>query len=679
MSTENDRPDEKSGVPPAESSAPAGSGLPYRDDFIRVLLALAKDFINIPLGNMHAAFDEAMALIAGYCDADRITGFHYDLENSLARRHYTWDRVPGQGPGAPETLTLAGREAALECHRQGRIYIGNCPEGLPGGSPIGSLCSYPVFMEGRLRGAIVLSTVGRQKNWTADEIDAIQILCEMASSVMLRLDEETRYRESRETLEKETLKNAVLEKEKALLSEKERELLKSEEALRESERRALALVRELERTEVDLTEEIEALRRLHLISSEYLLLSDLVYIYDEILDAAIDLTHADKGYIQIYVEQEDCLKIINQRGFGEQYLKYFAVVASGRLVSGRALKNRERVVFQPTEDLSAYSETELRLIRSEEVGGAQSTPIISSTGVIYGMLNTHYKTRRGFTKRELVILDLLARMAADFIERKRSEVALAVSEKNATALVSALQKADRSKNEFLNQLSHELRNPLATINAAITLIDMSDDIGQIRETNAIIKSETKQLNHLIDDLLDVTRITTNKIKIKKRLMNLSETVLSSANNFRPQFSQKNVSFDAQADEAPIFLHADPARIMQIIENLLMNALTYTDEGGAVTLSLKRVGENAVISVEDNGIGIKPEELPMLFNAFYQAEKSRNRPDSGLGLGLAIVKGMAELHGGTVSAYSKGIGFGSLFTVSLPLDAGPAVTPQNTEQ
>lgn len=443
---------------------------------------------------------------------------------------------------------------------------------------------------------------------------------------------------------------------------------KADAALRESERRALALVDELKKTKEDLTAEVEALRRLHLINSEHMMLNDLNYIYDEILDAAIGITHADKGCVQIYEEQEGGLKIITHRGLGEPFLKYADVVTSGIMTSGAALERRTRVVTPDLEDPQLLTKAEILLARGENIRSAQSTPLISCTGKIYGMLCTHYAGHHVFSERELRMLDLLARQAADFIERKRSELALEISEKHAKALVETLQKLDRNKDEFLNHLSHELRNPLATIIAAISLIEITDDVNLIRETNAIVKNETSQLRRLIDDLLDVTRISSNKVKIQKKYINLSEIIQNSAANFRPQFSQKKIEFKAELDGPAICFHADPARIMQIIENLLVNALTYTDEGGTVELTLREDGQNAYIQVEDNGIGISPEELPMLFNAFYQAEKMPNRIDSGLGLGLSIVKGMAELHNGQVSAYSRGVGYGSTFTVTLPLDA-----------
>ena len=373
-----------------------------------------------------------------------------------------------------------------------------------------------------------------------------------------------------------------------------------EEALRASESRALTLVGELERTKAAMTEEVEALRRLHRISSEHLLQNDLVYFYGEILDAAIEIAHCTKGHIQIYVPKENCLKIITHRGFGDMFLQRFAVVPAGQMPGGVALVRKERVTVRDIEDPLLFTDEEIRLYRAESVCCAQSTPMISSTGTVYGVLSTYNCAPRRLSESELRHMDLLASRAADLIERKRNEVALEISERNATALVEALQRADHSKNEFLNQLSHELRNPLATLNAAISLIGISDDLRQIRETNAILKSEARQMGRLVDDLLDATRIFTNKIKLKTQVMDLREAVAVSAHNFTPRFNARNVRLSVNTGASPVTLKADPARIMQIIENLLTNALKYTDDGGAVVMTLWEDGTNAVISVRGYG-------------------------------------------------------------------------------
>lgn len=453
---------------------------------------------------------------------------------------------------------------------------------------------------------------------------------------------------------------------------------KSEAALWGRKRRTLTLIDELKRNNHDLTEEAEALRRLNRISLNYLKLNNLRLIYEEILDAAIDLTHADKGTLQLYVEKENCLKLVAQRGFNASNIQNFEADCRGRFASGKPIENCSRLIVGYGEITTYYSETELQIIRDEQIRYFQSTPIISTSGTPYGMLNTHYCSSHSFNERELKILDTLARYTADFIDKKKAEVALELSELNAVALVRELKKSDLRKNEFLFKLSHELRNPLATIVAAVSLIDISNEISQIQNASGILRSETNHLRHLIDDLLEVTRITNNKIHIKKMIINLRLTVLDTANNLMPQFQRKNINLTTEITDDPVVMMADPVRIKQMIENLLSNALSYSSEGGNVLLSLSKDNGFAILRVKDNGIGISPQELPFLFNPFYQAERPQNKPDTGLGLGLTIVKGMAEVHGGTVSAYSKGLSCGSTFTISLPIIDVPPTDEGQTD-
>lgn len=420
------------------------------------------------------------------------------------------------------------------------------------------------------------------------------------------------------------------------------------------------------RTIEDLIEETDIHRRLSHICSNFRKRKGLQFVYENILEAAIALTHADKGYLNIYVEKENCLKLVAQRGFNASSIKRIEVIRSESFISGQALANRRRCIAEDT-DIAAYcSEAELQLICDEQLRCFQSTPIISTSGIVYGMVNTHYCSKHAFNERELSVLDILAQGAADYIDHKRSEVALELCEAKASYLLQELKTADQRKNEFLFKLSHELRNPLASIITAISLLEITNEDSEIQNAHEIMKSEINQLRRLIDDLLEVTRIANNKAIIKYTIINLCQIVYDSVNSFRPRFQKKSIQLLTEVTGDPVILSADPVKIKQIICNLLSNALTYTDEGGKVLLSLRKDKGCAILCVEDNGIGISPQHLPYLFLDFFQAKKPVGRPNAGLGLGLAIVKGIAELHGGTVSVYSRGIGCGSTFTVCLPI-------------
>jgi PAS domain S-box-containing protein len=254
----------------------------------------------------------------------------------------------------------------------------------------------------------------------------------------------------------------------------------------------------------------------------------------------------------------------------------------------------------------------------------------------------------------------------DITERKRAEEALKESEKKANALVANLEEADKNKNEFLNALSHELRNPLATIVAGLSLLELSDDKQQKRKAQDIMQRQIDQLCHLVDDLLDLTRITNNKIVLDKERVDLKELSLSMLTDSKLLFEEKGIHLEAEINEEDICIDVDPVRIKQIIGNLLDNAMKFTDSGGAVKVSVFREKNEAVIYVKDNGLGIDPAFLSNLFVPFEQADNSLDRRNGGLGLGLSITKGIAELHGGTVSVQSDGIGKGAQFNIRLPL-------------
>jgi signal transduction histidine kinase len=181
-----------------------------------------------------------------------------------------------------------------------------------------------------------------------------------------------------------------------------------------------------------------------------------------------------------------------------------------------------------------------------------------------------------------------------------------------------------------------------------------------------MQRQIDQLCHLVNDLLDLTRITNNKIELKKERVDLNQLALSTLEDHKMFFEEKEIRLESEINEDAMCSDSDPVRIKQVIENLLYNAMKFTNAGGRVKLSIVQENNDAVIKVEDNGIGINPEFLPDLFEPFKQADKSLDRRNSGLGLGLSIIKGIAELHGGSVSAASDGLGKGSKFIIKLPL-------------
>ena len=262
---------------------------------------------------------------------------------------------------------------------------------------------------------------------------------------------------------------------------------------------------------------------------------------------------------------------------------------------------------------------------------------------------------------------LLSEQFIDITERKCIEDALRESEQKANMMVVELEEIGKNKNEFINMLSHELRNPLATLTSGITLLKHTSKNEKQSSTIKVLERQTEHLSKLVDDLLDITRINHKKIILKKETVNLNTIVEDSIVDIKPQFEGKGIRLIEDMGTEPITVHVDSLRIAQCIGNILRNALKFTEEKGIVNVSLKREGENAVINVQDNGIGISHETLTNIFEPFkqdYNPLSSYN--NMGLGLGLAIVKEYMEMHHGDVSASSPGVGKGSTFTLRLPI-------------
>jgi PAS domain S-box-containing protein len=264
---------------------------------------------------------------------------------------------------------------------------------------------------------------------------------------------------------------------------------------------------------------------------------------------------------------------------------------------------------------------------------------------------------------------MVALVYNDITERMKAEQMLRESKERALDLVEKLRQQDQNKNVFLNMLSHELRNPLASIMMSLSLLNRVPAYGeQALKAQKIATRQGEQLTRLVDDLLDVARITQNKITLKKEHVELNRLVEQTVVDYQGQFKEKEVALESKLTSTSLFLEADPARLTQIIGNLLHNASKFTSKGDQVlvTVGHEESTQEAIITVEDNGIGIKLEILPNLFEPFMQADSTLDRSSGGLGLGLAIVKGMAELHGGSVFVHSEGLGKGTQITIRLPL-------------
>lgn len=245
---------------------------------------------------------------------------------------------------------------------------------------------------------------------------------------------------------------------------------------------------------------------------------------------------------------------------------------------------------------------------------------------------------------------------ADFIERERQ--------------AQALRDNDRHKDEFLAMLAHELRNPLAAVNNAVTVLKLSPDEESRNWAGDVVERQVRQLARLIDDLLDVSRITSGKIRLRKEFIDASTVLDQAIESARPLIDERRHTLTVSVERGHLPLHVDATRVGQIALNLLTNAAKYTENGGTIRLTARREGQQVAISVRDNGMGIPPEKLPEMFRLFAQGDRSLARSEGGLGIGLTIVQKLAEMHGGSVEARSEGPGRGSEFIVRLPVARTP---------
>jgi PAS domain S-box-containing protein len=429
---------------------------------------------------------------------------------------------------------------------------------------------------------------------------------------------------------------------------------RGEQALFESERRLAA--------------EADALAKLNELSTTLWRSRSLGDGLDEILTAIIALLGADKGNIQLLDVQGSVLSIVVQRGFEPDFLEFFREVSTtDDSACGRALRSGERIVIEDIETDGPYAP--LRAVaRAAGYRSVISTPLMSADGTALGMASTHFGSIHRPSEQDLRRFDLYIRQASDFIQRCKLEQELRQGE-------DALRDADRRKDEFLALLAHELRNPLAPIRYALAANKKPGRTPeQLKRSQEIMERQVTHMSRLLDDLLDVARITHSTLELKKTATDLTFVVGSAIDTARPVLEAKKHTLSLDLPKHAVRLAADPVRLAQIFSNLLINAAKYTDPGGKIRLEATQEGNEIVVAIRDNGIGISAEMMPRLFKMFEQAPGALGRAEGGLGIGLSLVQGLVTLHGGRVEARSDGPGTGSVFVVRLPIGMPPAEIP-----
>jgi PAS domain S-box-containing protein len=293
------------------------------------------------------------------------------------------------------------------------------------------------------------------------------------------------------------------------------------------------------------------------------------------------------------------------------------------------------------------------------VGAFAATPLLRE-GRLVSVLFVSTAEPRDWSEREISLIAAAAERTWLAVEKLRLNSALRQSEE-------ALRDADRRKDEFLATLAHELRNPLALVRNVVSLSQSSDfSEAQQRWGKDIIDKQVSYLTRLTDDLFDISRITREKLGLHKEHVELSEIIRTAVDSSRPFIEERGHKITFTLPPSAVYVDADRVRLTQVFMNLINNAAKYTPDPGQISLTLGRQNDHAIVQVKDTGIGVTPENLPRLFELFYQADRSFTRAEGGLGLGLTLVQRILELHGGTVQAYSLGVNQGSQFVVSLPM-------------
>jgi PAS domain S-box-containing protein len=419
---------------------------------------------------------------------------------------------------------------------------------------------------------------------------------------------------------------------------------RAEQALRESERLLAA--------------EADALVKLNESSSRLWRSRTLQEGLEVMLAAVIELLGADKGNVQLLEGsgRDGVLRIAAQRGFQPDFLEHFREVsADDDCACGRALRSGQRIIIEDVEVEAALR----ALARAADYRSVVTTPLIGGDGKTLGMLSAHFRSVHRPGERELRRLDLYVLQASDFIQRCGMEQALRQNQE-------ALHEADRRKDEFLALLAHELRNPLAPIRYALaTSRKAGRTLEQQKRAEEVIERQVAHMSRLLDDLLDVSRITHGTLELKKSRTELTLVLGAAIEAARPILDSRHHTLSLDLPKQTVRLEADPVRLAQVFSNLLINAAKYTDAGGSIEVRATREESAVVVAVRDNGIGISADMMPRLFTLFSQAHTALGRSEGGLGVGLALARGLVALHGGRVEARSDGPGRGSEFIVRLP--------------
>jgi PAS domain S-box-containing protein len=370
----------------------------------------------------------------------------------------------------------------------------------------------------------------------------------------------------------------------------------------------------------------------------------------------------DAYFNYVVAEGGDTLRLSSCQGIADEAVAGIRRLDFGQAISGEVARRRQPLVVT---HIQQSDDTMSAIVRSFGIRAYACNPLLVGDRLL-GTLSFASRSRDYFDADEVTFIATICHYVTVAFERLR--------------LLNALKESDQRKDEFLATLAHELRNPLAPIRNAVKVLDLKGSPApEARWSRGVIGRQVEHLTRLIDDLLEISRITRNEVELRRRCVTLEEIIAGALEASRPLIEASGHTLTVSLPPDQVYLDGDLVRLSQVVLNLLNNAAKYTEPQGRIWLTAERTADVAAIRIKDTGVGIAADKLPHLFEMFYQVDRSRERSKGGLGIGLALVRRLVEAHGGTVEARSDGVGAGSEFVVRLPaLAAKPMVVSEPAE-
>jgi PAS domain S-box-containing protein len=348
-------------------------------------------------------------------------------------------------------------------------------------------------------------------------------------------------------------------------------------------------------------------------------------------------------------DRGDALQLASCAGISVEAAQSIDRLEFGQAICGTVALQRQPIV---ASHIQRSDDPKVQLVKSFGIRAYACNPLVAENRLL-GTLSFASRIKDQFELDDVAFLETICHYVTMAYERLR--------------LVNELKEADRRKDEFLATLAHELRNSLAPVRNAVQVLRLNGpDEPELRWGRDVIERQVHHLTRLIDDLMDISRITLNKLELRKDRVELADVIKGAVESSRPLIEQCGHELTVILPPQPVYVNGDSVRLTQAFMNLLTNAAKYTERGGRIWLIAEREDGEVVVRVTDTGVGIPPEKLPRLFEMFYQLDHSLERSQGGLGIGLSLVRRLVEFHGGRVSGHSAGVGKGSEFTIRLPL-------------